>query len=81
MYKNCYDREAFLIVEEARRQAEHERLIRQLTAGKPPVFAPLLAALGRLLTRTGERLEAGAQKQGDVLKQHDVLKHDAYLTS
>ncbi len=76
MYKNCYEREAFLYVEEARRQAAHERLIRQLTAGKPPVYAPLLAVLGRLLTRAGARLQAGSQEPRDVPQQRD-----AYLTN
>lgn len=76
MYKNCYEREAMLYMEEARRQAAQDRLARQVTAGRRSAYAPLLAALGRLLTRTGERLQGGqaaAQERRDLPGQQDML--------
>lgn len=78
MYKTCYEREARLYMEEARRQAAHNRLVHRLMAGRPPVYAPLLAALGRLLTRAGERLEA---REHEPQEQYSVLEpYDAFLT-
>ena len=74
MYKNCYDQEALLYVQERQREEVHRQLIRQASAGRKPAYASLLAAVGHWLTRTGERLQAEPQTEvpehGDMLLTH-----------
>lgn len=53
MYKNTYDREAYLYIDERLREEAHRQLVREATAGQKPAHTSLLVALGRLFTRTG----------------------------
>lgn len=77
MYKNTYDREAFLYVEERRREEARRQQIREATAGKPPVYAPLLTALGHLFTRIGARLQADEKETSQPVTD----RGEALLTS
>jgi hypothetical protein len=58
MYHEAYD---YAIVStriaDRLREEAHRQLVREATAGRPPFYAPILTALGRLLLRTGQRLQ------------------------